>query len=108
MPCLAALQFGISEIGDYRTVTSNVGILIHNHLRSRYYIPTAMKDTHLYKVSIQYPAEDTIIYAHPPDICRPARRYTEGMKPLNNRRLTLYYEAFIRLPDTYTNGRRDV
>ncbi|KZT12262.1 uncharacterized protein LAESUDRAFT_809075 [Laetiporus sulphureus 93-53] len=45
----------------------------------------------------QYPAEETVVYAHLPEVPRPARRYSEGMRPLNNRqRILSYYEAFRR------------
>jgi|SRR5712671_747800 len=45
----------------------------------------------------QYPPEETIVYAHLPDIPRPTRRYSEGMKPLDNRRVILScFEAFKR------------
>ncbi|KAI9510940.1 hypothetical protein F5148DRAFT_481720 [Russula earlei] len=43
----------------------------------------------------QYPPEETIVYAHLPDIPRPSHRYSEGMKPLDNRRVILScFEAF--------------
>ena len=43
----------------------------------------------------EYPAQETIVYAHTPAVPRPARRYTDGMKPLDNRRVVLAcYEAF--------------
>jgi len=43
----------------------------------------------------EYPAQETIVYAHVPVVPRAARRYTEGMKPLDNRRAVLScYEAF--------------
>jgi hypothetical protein len=42
-----------------------------------------------------YPDIPTIIYAHVPSIPRPNRRWREGMKPLDNRRIILScYEAF--------------
>ncbi|KAK0220233.1 hypothetical protein IW262DRAFT_1010740 [Armillaria fumosa] len=47
-----------------------------------------------------YPAVPTIVYAHLPDIPRPARRLSEGMKPLDNRASILScYEAFKRFVD---------
>lgn len=45
----------------------------------------------------QYPDKPTIVYAHLPVIPRPARRLSEGMKPLDNRASILAcYEAFKR------------
>jgi len=44
-----------------------------------------------------YPATPTIVYAHIPTIPRPNRRWSEGMKPLDNRGTILScYEAFKR------------
>ena len=44
-----------------------------------------------------YPATPTIVYAHIPTIPRPNRRWSEGMKPLDNRGIILScYEAFKR------------
>ena len=43
----------------------------------------------------EYPAQEIVVYAHLPPVPRPARRYSEGMKPLDNRRIILScYEAF--------------
>ena len=43
----------------------------------------------------QYPATETIVYAHIPKVNRPACQYSEGMKPLDNRAHILScYEAF--------------
>jgi len=43
----------------------------------------------------EYPAQETVVYSHYPAVPRPARRYSEGMKPLDNRRVILAcYEAF--------------
>lgn len=45
-----------------------------------------------------YPAEPTVVTMHVPAVPRPARRYSEGMKPLDNRRAILScYEAFKRI-----------
>jgi hypothetical protein len=42
-----------------------------------------------------FPATPTVVYAHLPAVPRPARRLSEGMKPLDNRRHILScYEAF--------------
>ena len=42
-----------------------------------------------------YPRVATTVYAHVPDVPRPNRRWSEGMKPLDNRRIILScYEAF--------------
>jgi len=42
-----------------------------------------------------YPTTPTIVYAHLPAIPRPNRRWSEGMKPLDNRRIILScFEAF--------------
>ncbi|PCH35992.1 hypothetical protein WOLCODRAFT_134036 [Wolfiporia cocos MD-104 SS10] len=42
-----------------------------------------------------YPSEPTIVFAHVPDLPRPHRRYSDGMKPLDNRQAILRcYEAF--------------
>jgi hypothetical protein len=42
-----------------------------------------------------YPSEPTIVLAHVPDIPRPRRRYSDGMKPLDSRQAMLRcYEAF--------------
>lgn len=37
----------------------------------------------------EYPAQETVVYAHLPPVPRPAHRYSEGMKPLDNRRIVL-------------------
>ena len=43
----------------------------------------------------EYPTQETIVFAHLPPVPRPARRYSEGMKPLDNRRVVMScYEAF--------------
>ena len=45
----------------------------------------------------EYPVAPTIVHAHLPALPRPARRLSEGMKPLDNRRQILScYEAFKR------------
>ncbi|KAI0364257.1 hypothetical protein BV20DRAFT_1039488 [Pilatotrama ljubarskyi] len=45
-----------------------------------------------------YPTEPTIVSAHVPTVPRPLRRYSEGMKPLDNRQAILRcYEAFKRV-----------
>ena len=42
-----------------------------------------------------YPDAPTVVYAHIPSVPRPNRRWSEGMKPLDNRRIILScYEAF--------------
>ena len=42
-----------------------------------------------------YPATPTVVHAHLPAVARPARRLSEGMKPLDNRAIILAcYEAF--------------
>lgn len=42
-----------------------------------------------------YPHEPTVITVHIPQIARPNRRWSEGMKPLDNREHILKcYEAF--------------
>jgi hypothetical protein len=44
-----------------------------------------------------YPAAPTVVHAHLPTVSRPARRLSEGMKPLDNRASILScYEAFKR------------
>jgi len=44
------------------------------------------------------PQVATIVYAHAPDVPRPNRRWSEGMKPLDNRHIILScYEAFKQL-----------
>lgn len=44
-----------------------------------------------------YPETPTIVYAHLPVIPRPHRRWSEGMKPLDSRKIILScYEAFKR------------
>ncbi|KAJ6534526.1 hypothetical protein DFH09DRAFT_1180679 [Mycena vulgaris] len=43
----------------------------------------------------EYPDTPTIVAVHLPDLPRPQRRWVEGMKPLDNRRIILEcYEAF--------------
>ncbi|KAJ7079721.1 hypothetical protein B0H15DRAFT_804287 [Mycena belliarum] len=43
----------------------------------------------------EYPTTPTIVAVHLPDLPRPHRRWVEGMKPLDNRRIILEcYEAF--------------
>ena len=37
----------------------------------------------------QFPATPTVVYVHLPAMPRPARRLSEGMKPLDNRRHTI-------------------
>ena len=45
-----------------------------------------------------YPPEKTIVFAHIPEVPRPNRRWSEGMKPLDNRAVILScYEAFKRI-----------
>lgn len=42
-----------------------------------------------------YPAEPSVVTMHVPVVARPLRRYSEGMKLLDNRRVVLCcYEAF--------------
>jgi hypothetical protein len=42
-----------------------------------------------------FPLTPTVVIGHVPDIPRPNRRFSEGMKPLDNRRAILQcYEAF--------------
>ncbi|KAJ2916085.1 hypothetical protein MD484_g4318, partial [Candolleomyces efflorescens] len=49
-----------------------------------------------------YPATPTIVYAHLPKLPRPARRLSEGMKPLDNRSQILScFEAFKRFVNWY-------
>lgn len=44
-----------------------------------------------------YPATPTFVVMHLPDVPRPARRLTEGMRPLDNRRCILAcFEALKR------------
>ncbi|KAI6103481.1 hypothetical protein F5141DRAFT_1007661, partial [Pisolithus sp. B1] len=44
-----------------------------------------------------YPATQTVVHAHLPAVPRPHRRWDEGMKPLDSRRVILScYEAFKR------------
>ncbi|KAF8347370.1 hypothetical protein F5887DRAFT_1060744 [Amanita rubescens] len=43
----------------------------------------------------QFPVTPTVVYAHLPEVARPAHRLSEGMKPLDNRRHILAcYELF--------------
>ncbi|KAF8335811.1 uncharacterized protein EI90DRAFT_3047201, partial [Cantharellus anzutake] len=43
----------------------------------------------------RFPATPTVVYAHLPVVSRPARRLSEGMKPLDNRgHILACYEAF--------------
>ncbi|TFK45692.1 hypothetical protein OE88DRAFT_1688800, partial [Heliocybe sulcata] len=43
----------------------------------------------------EYPTQETVVCAHVPALPRPAKRYSEGMKVLDNRRILLgCYEAF--------------
>ncbi|KAH9916662.1 uncharacterized protein B0H18DRAFT_1037978 [Fomitopsis serialis] len=45
----------------------------------------------------EYPAQETVVYAHLPPVPRPARRYSEGMAPLDNRKIVIScYGAFRR------------
>jgi hypothetical protein len=49
-----------------------------------------------------FPVTPTIVHAHLPALPRPARRLSEGMKPLDNRRQILScYEAFKRFVNWY-------
>jgi hypothetical protein len=42
-----------------------------------------------------YPPEPTVVSIHVPHLPRPRNRYTEGMRPLDNRQVLLrYFEAF--------------
>jgi hypothetical protein len=42
-----------------------------------------------------FPRDPTIVYRHTPLVARPFRRLSEGMKPLDNRAVTLRcFEAF--------------
>jgi hypothetical protein len=42
----------------------------------------------------QFPATPTVVYARLPAVPRPARRLSEGMKPLDRRHILACYEAF--------------
>jgi len=45
----------------------------------------------------EYPAQETVVYAHLPPVPRPAHRCSEGMVPLDNRKIVLScYGAFRR------------
>jgi hypothetical protein len=46
----------------------------------------------------QFPTTPTIVTGHLPDIPRPKLRFSEGMRPLDNRRVILQcYEAFKKV-----------
>lgn len=43
----------------------------------------------------KYPTQSAIVHAHLPEVLRPVRRYSESMKPLDNRDIILScYESF--------------
>ena len=59
-----------------------------------YKIPVTKELAHAVALG-QFPATPNVVYAHLPAVPRPARRLSEGMKPLDNRRHILAcYEAF--------------
>lgn len=92
----------------YNNNNTRVRILMLDPLQSKVIPGITMKGTMpiFYKIPVtadlvravqlgEYPAQETIVYAHIPVVPRPARRYSEGMKPLDNRRVVLAcYEAF--------------
>lgn len=116
-------QIRTGKVFVYPETVQQPPSLIHDHLCSQFHplrfslegkvIPgITMKDTSFTRYLLRSllcrppkldsnPAEETVIYAHPPDLPRRARHYVEGMKMLNNRLLTRsYYEAFKHLSDT--------
>ncbi|PBK67270.1 hypothetical protein ARMSODRAFT_889451 [Armillaria solidipes] len=70
------------------------GVIMVGTSPSFFKIPVTQELTRCVE-SGQFPHTPTIITGHVPDIPRPNRRFSEGMKPLDNRRAILQcYEAF--------------
>ena len=70
------------------------GITMKGTMPIFYKIPVSTELVHAVQYG-EYPAHETVVYAHVPPVSRPTRRYSEGMKPLDNRRIILScYEAF--------------
>jgi hypothetical protein len=50
----------------------------------------------------EFPAQKTVVHMHIPELVRPARRYSEGMRPLDNRNTILAcFEAFKQFVNWY-------
>ncbi|EPQ56934.1 hypothetical protein GLOTRDRAFT_37590 [Gloeophyllum trabeum ATCC 11539] len=70
------------------------GIIMKGTMPTFYRIPVTTELVRAVQMG-EYPEQETVVYAHVPSVPRPARRYSEGMKPLDNRRIVLScYEAF--------------
>jgi len=70
------------------------GITMKSTMPTFYKIPVTTELVRAVQLG-EYPAQETVVYAHLPPVPRPARRYSEGMKPLDNRHIVLScYEAF--------------
>lgn len=70
------------------------GITMKGTMPTFYKIPVTTELVRAVQLG-EYPAQETIVYAHLPPVPRPARRYNEGMKPLDNRHIILScLEAF--------------
>ncbi|KAL6306112.1 hypothetical protein BKA93DRAFT_816502 [Sparassis latifolia] len=70
------------------------GIILTGTFPTFYKIPVTVELVDAVGLGI-YPAEETVIFTHTPRVPRLNRRYSEGMKPLDNRALILScYEAF--------------
>ena len=70
------------------------GITLVGSSPTFYKIPVA-KDLAQAVALGRFPATPTAVYAHLPAVPRPARRLSEGMKPLDNgRHILTFYKAF--------------
>ncbi|KZT04744.1 uncharacterized protein LAESUDRAFT_657346 [Laetiporus sulphureus 93-53] len=98
---IAAFSYsnGLRESAGLEPLESKImpGIVLVGTTPTFYKIPvTAELARHIAHGT--YPVERTVVSSHVPDLPRPTRRYSEGMKPLDNRQAILRcYEAFKRV-----------
>ncbi|TFK90154.1 hypothetical protein K466DRAFT_402433 [Polyporus arcularius HHB13444] len=76
------------------TSTVMPGITMKGTMPTFYKIPVTADLVRAVQLG-EYPQQETVVYAHIPAVPRAARRYDEGMQPLDNRRIILScFEAF--------------
>ncbi|KAH9828701.1 uncharacterized protein C8Q71DRAFT_457732 [Rhodofomes roseus] len=64
------------------------GIIMKGTMPTFYRIPITLDLVRAVQMG-EYPARETVVFAHVPAVPRPARRYIEGMTPLDNRAVVL-------------------
>jgi hypothetical protein len=70
------------------------GIILVGSSPTFYKIPVTKKLAQVVALG-SFPATPTVVHAHLPAVPRPARRLSEGIKPLDNRRhIFACYEVF--------------